>query len=120
VDFLVRSYFVKTTHLRHFFNRCVEMGAERQHCEDDLLLCSSLQQMTGWPCLVTPLGSRHDSLASEHLPEPFALWHRPEHFQRRERFIEQLMANGWEPLRTKRARRLSLTERPVLIEDPAV
>ncbi len=53
------------------------------------------------------------------ITEPFALWHRPEHFEKRERFIEQLMTDGWEPLRMKRARRLSLMQRPVLAEEPS-
>ncbi len=117
VDFLVRTYFVRTIHLRHFMTRCVDLAVERQHCEDDILLASSLQQMTGFPCLVTPRGSPHESLAAEHLPEPFALWHRPEHFQKRERFIEQLMTAGWEPLRMQRARRRGQIERPMFVEE---
>ncbi|MEI9897266.1 MAG: hypothetical protein WDN28_26240 [Chthoniobacter sp.] len=74
VDFLVRSYFIRTANLKHFFVAAAALGADRIDCEDDLLLCTSLQQATKYPCVVTRDAGQDTSLACEHLPEPFALW----------------------------------------------
>ncbi|MEP6670853.1 MAG: glycosyltransferase [Chthoniobacter sp.] len=100
VDFLVRSYFVRTANLKHFFIAAAALGVDRIECEDDLLLCTSLQQATKYPCVVTRDAGKEASLACEHLPEPFALWHRPEHFPRREQFIRSQMESGWRPLQS--------------------
>ena len=98
VDFLVRSYFMRTANLKHLFHAAADMGIHRVECEDDLLMCTSIQRATKYPCVVTRDGGKNASLAMEHLPEPHALWHRKDHFDRRAEFIRTQMAAGWRPL----------------------
>lgn len=98
VDFLVRSYFIRTANLKHIFLTAADMGIHRVECEDDLLMCTSIQRATKYPCVVTRDAGKERSLAMEHLPEPHALWHRKDHFHRRAEFIRTQMAAGWRPL----------------------
>jgi GT2 family glycosyltransferase len=98
VDFLVRSYFMRTANLKHIFLAAAEMGIHRVECEDDLLMCTSIQRGTKYPCVVTREAGKETSLAMEHLPEPHALWHRKDHFHRRAEFIRMQIAAGWRPL----------------------
>jgi len=98
VDFLVRSYFIRTANLKHLFLAAAALGIHRVECEDDLLMCTSIQRATKYPCVVTRSGGRDTSLAMEHLPEPHALWHRSDHFSRRADFIRVQMEAGWKPL----------------------
>jgi hypothetical protein len=98
VDFLVRSYFVRTANLKHLFLAAAALGIHRVECEDDLLLCTSIQRATKYPCVMTRDGGKDTSLALEHLPEPHALWHRHDHFSRRADFIRAHMEAGWKPL----------------------
>jgi hypothetical protein len=64
--------------------------------EDDLILCLGVQRATGLPSVLTlapPTDA--ESWRQRQLPAPNALCSRPDHRERRDRFVRQAMEIGW-------------------------
>jgi hypothetical protein len=104
VDVLVRGYFVPTAVLHQVFALRWRMGYfhDDPHPEDDLLLCVALQVLEGLPCYLTPASDEPQTLANyAELDNEHALFRRPDHLERRTRFLRDALEAGWKPLHAR-------------------
>lgn len=99
VDLTCRAHFVRTENVVHAINmRNKACGRSYQSLSrhDDILLCCGIQEATGYPSYILPKLDKEDSLISENLPEPHAMWQRSDHGATRTILINRCAKeNNW-------------------------
>lgn len=99
VDFVVRSYFIRSRHL-HWMEAFRWQAGYQTPFHDDLLASMAIQHFTGLPSVLTVLDSDPETRVNfRELPSPHSLcadWNR--HIQRRTAFVRQGIAAGWRSL----------------------
>jgi hypothetical protein len=106
-DFITSSELIETRWIPSVvrWRRMVfeEFGDESLLFEDDLTLCMAFQQevrarlgIEPVPCYLTPaVSSEEEWWAVRRLQSPHALSARPDHVERRNRYVQKAIAAGW-------------------------
>lgn len=104
VDLTVRCHFFRTQNLlRAMFFRTKLLHSKAEGIDrlvgihDDMLLCLGMQHNNPYPSYILPTSTLERQLIKENLPQngDEACWHRPNHKEERQQFLDAAVTCGW-------------------------